>query len=177
MDAFMDIDDEDLDVSPSVKAEPKDIKFKNIKLNVKPTPAVTGDIDAKPSRLSVYDTLTVSSEADTLGPLTSAVASLSSSDSVSALEPDGSLRFFWLDYLEHDRKLYFVGKLKDKTSGVWVSCCITVEGIQRNLFILPCERCMEGDEDGNMNDTDIVLTPQDVHGDFEMIWKQLGVKS
>jgi len=35
------------------------------------------------------------------------------------LESDGSLRFFWLDYLKHEGKLYFIGILKDKASGVW----------------------------------------------------------
>ncbi|KAG6831739.1 hypothetical protein H0H87_004008 [Tephrocybe sp. NHM501043] len=169
MDAFMDIDDEDLDVKPSVKAEPKEIK-----LNGKPAPPA--DIDAKPSWLSVYDALTVSAEDDTLGPLSSANAS-SSNKNISALEPDGSLRFFWLDYLEHEGKLYFVGKLKDKASGAWVSCCVTIENIQRNLFVLPREKRVEADEESNMCDTDIIPTPQDVHADFEMIRKQLGVKS
>ncbi|KAG6865128.1 hypothetical protein C0991_004969 [Blastosporella zonata] len=173
MDAFMDIDDEDLDMNPKFKAEPKEVK-----LSGKATSAAAPvDIDAKPSWLSVYDALAVSTDTDTLGPLASAGASSSTSSNISPLEPDGSLRFFWLDYLEHEGKLYFVGKLKDKTSGAWVSCCVTVEGIQRNLFVLPREKQVEGDEDGNVYDTDIVPTPQDVHGDFEMIRKQVGVKS
>ncbi|KAG5716236.1 DNA polymerase alpha catalytic subunit [Termitomyces sp. T112] len=169
MDAFMDVDDEDLDVKPLIKTEPKDLK-----LNVKPVPAA--DTDAKPSWLAVYDSLAVNFEADTLGPLASAITS-SSSSNICALEPDGSLRFFWLDYLEHEGKLYFVGKFKDKTSGAWLSCCVTVEAIQRNLFVLPRDRRVEGDEDGNIHETDVIPTPQDVHGDFEMIRKQIGVKS
>lgn len=55
---------------------------------------------------------------------------------VSALEEDGSFRFFWLDYLEVDGKVHFIGKVLDKTSCKWVSCCVTVEGIERNLFVL-----------------------------------------
>ncbi|KAG6887799.1 hypothetical protein C0995_012659 [Termitomyces sp. Mi166 len=170
MDAFMDVDDEDLDVKPSIKAESKEIRLNGKSI-------FAADIDAKPSWLSVYDSLTVNSEADTFGPLASATMSSSSSSNISALEQDGSLRFFWLDYLEHEGKLYFVGKLKDKTSGVWISCCVTIEGIQRNLFVLPRERHVEGDEDGNIHETDVIPTPQDVHGDFEMIRKQIGVKS
>ncbi|KAG6896542.1 hypothetical protein C0992_007538 [Termitomyces sp. T32_za158] len=169
MDAFMGIDDEDLGVGTSIKAEPKEIKLTGRSL-----PAA--DIDAKPSWLSVYDSLTVNSEADTFGPLASTTTP-SSSTKISALETDGSLRFFWLDYLEHEGKLYFVGKIKDKTSGAWVSCCVTVEGVQRNLFVLPRERRVEGDEDGNMHETDIMPSTQDVHADFEMIRKQIGVKS
>ncbi|KAG6847687.1 hypothetical protein H0H93_006564, partial [Arthromyces matolae] len=171
MNAFMDIDDEDLDAKPSIKAEPKEVK-----LNGKATHSSAPDIDAKPSWLSVYDSLTVNSEADSFGPLPSSTGS-SPAHNISALESDGSLRFFWLDYLELDGKLYFVGKLKDKTSGAWVSCCVTVEGIQRNLYVLPRERRVEGDEDGNTYETDIIPTPQDVHGDFEMIRKEIGVKS
>ncbi|KAG6877195.1 hypothetical protein C0993_009512, partial [Termitomyces sp. T159_Od127] len=36
---------------------------------------------------------------------------------------------------------------------------------------------VEGDEDGNIHETDIIPSPQDVHADFEMIRKQIGVKS
>ena len=54
-------------------------------------------------------------------------------DSISALELDSSLRFFWLDYLEHDGKVRSIGRLKDKGSGVWASCCVTVENLRRNL--------------------------------------------
>ncbi|KAG5634772.1 hypothetical protein H0H81_000834 [Sphagnurus paluster] len=164
MDEFMAVDEDDF--AAPVKAEPKEVK-----LDTKPT----RDLDAKPSWLSVYDALTVT-ETDTLGPLSNPSSS-SNTTTVSALEPDGSLRFFWLDYLELDGKLYFVGKLRDKTTGTWSSCCITVEGIQRNLFVLPRERQVEADEDGVMHDTDVVPTPQDVHSDFEMIRKQIGVKS
>ncbi|KAF8064215.1 DNA polymerase family B-domain-containing protein [Lyophyllum atratum] len=171
MDAFMDVDDDDLKTKPSVKVEPRDIK-----LDKTSKPSVSADLDAKPSWLSVYDALTVA-EPDTLGPLKSSTTSSSSSSNISALEPDGSLRFFWLDYLELDGRLYFVGKLKDKTSGAWVSCCVTVEGIERNLFVLPRERRVEADEEGQMHDTDVVPTSQDVHSDFEMIRKQVGVKS
>lgn len=173
MDAFMDVDEE-VNGKPPVKSEPKDVKINKI-----PVPAfssVAKKEEAAPSWLSVYDSLSVA-EPDTLGPLASSSSTTSAASNVSALEPDGSLRFFWLDYLELDGKLYFIGKLKDKVTGAWVSCCVTVEGIQRNLFVLPREKRVETDEDGEMFDTDIVPSPQDVHSDFEMIRKQIGVKS
>ena len=167
MDAFMDVDEE----LGSTKREPMDVIN-----DKKPMLMIPPEQDAKPSWLSVYDGLAVAAE-DTLGPLTASSSSPVKATAISALEPDGSLRFFWLDYLEHEGKLYFVGKLKDKTSGTWVSCCVTVENIQRNLYVLPRERRIEPDEEGNMQDTDIVPTPQDVHGDFDMIRQQIGVKS
>jgi DNA polymerase alpha subunit A len=173
MDAFMEVDEE-FDRKPPVKSEPKDIKIS--KNSVPITIPSAKKEETAPSWLSVYDSLSVA-EPDTLGPLASSSSTSSAASNVSALEPDGSLRFYWLDYLELDGKLYFIGKLKDKVTGVWVSCCITAEGIQRNLFVLPREKRVEQDEDGNMFDTDIVPSIQDVHGDFEMIRKQIGVKS
>ena len=97
---------------------------------------------------------------------------------VSALEPDGSLRFFWLDYLEYEGKLYFIGKTQDKSSQAWVSCCVTVENMQRNLFVLPRTRRMEQDEEsGEFHETDTVPDPTDVYNDFDLIRKRFGVKS
>jgi len=120
MDAFMDIDDDDLDTKPDIKPPPEKKPTKPL-----PPPAPKKEEpDAKQSWLS-----------DTLGPLSSST-SANSPTTVSTLEEDGSLHFFWLDYLEHDGKLYLVGKLKDRVTGKWVSCCVTVEGIQWNLFVL-----------------------------------------
>ena len=168
MDAFMDIDEDKVSEKPQVKAEPA--KHTMSALSVKK------EFDATPSWLSVYDSLSVT-ESDTLGPLTSSNATSSTPGQISALEADGSLRFYWLDYLELDGKLYFVGKLKDKVSNAWVSCCVTVEGIQRNLFVLPREHRVEEDENQKTHPTDVIPTQQDVYGDFELIRKQIGVKS
>ena len=173
MDAFMDLDD-DLDFKTSVKKEEGDPV-----ISKKPLPKLTvptkNESDAKPSWLSVYDSLVVETE-DTLGPLTTSTPSMNPNND-DALEADGSMRFFWLDYLELDGKLYFIGKLKDKTSGLWVSCSVTVEGIERNLFVLPRERRVEQDDDGNIHETDVVPKPEDVHDDFDMIRKQMKIKS
>ena len=174
MDAFMDLDD-DLDFKTSVKKEEDDPVITRKPHPKFTIPAKTQETDTKPSWLSVYDSLVVETE-DTLGPLTASTPSVNPNN-VNALEADGSMRFFWLDYLELDGKLYFIGKLKDKTSGLWVSCCVTVEGIERNLFVLPRERRVEQDDDGNICETDVVPKPEDVHDDFDMIRKQMKIKS
>ena len=70
-----------------------------------------------------------------------------------------------------------MGKLKDKVTGKWVSCCVTVEGIQRNLFVLQREKQVEQDDEGVMHDTDIVPSESDVYDDFDMIRRELGIKS
>jgi DNA polymerase alpha subunit A len=170
----MDIDE--IDAKPVVTEEPKPEPLKPPATNgkaseVKPTKP---EEDVKPSWLSVYDSLNVESQ-DSLGPI--AASSLASTADIAALEEDGSFRFFWLDYLELEGKIYFIGKLKDKKTGAWVSCCVTVEGLERNLFCLPREKRVEQDEDGDFYDTDIVPSLEDVYADFELIRKQLGIKS
>jgi DNA polymerase alpha subunit A len=125
--------------------------------------------------MSYYDSLSVAKD-ESLGSGPSAFSS-TTQDKISALEPDGSLRFFWLDYLEHDGKVHFVGKLKDKSSGQWVSCCVTVENLQRNLYVLPRERRIEIDEDGDEYETDIVPRMEDVYKEFDTFRKRSGVKT
>ncbi|KAL5492315.1 POL1 [Sanghuangporus weigelae] len=181
-DSFNDVDMDDFaqdekDVKPkvekSVKMEIDDVDLlihrQNAVPKVQEVKADKGE-DETPSWLSVHDSLTVKSE-DTLGPLAGTSANVRSS-SISALEEDGSLRFFWLDYLEQDGKVYFIGKLKDKTTGTWISSCITVENLDRNLFLLPRERKIE---DGY--ETDVIPTTKDVHADFDAIRKKAGIKT
>lgn len=150
MDAFDNMDDVEEDLKP------------------KPTPIPKEE----PKKwFSVYDSLnvaesTLSSKVPTVTP-----------NNVSALEPDGSLRFYWLDCMEEKGKLYFTGKLKDKTSGSWVSCCITVEGIQRNLYLLPWEQRQEVTAEGELVSTDVVPTSDDVYDDFDNLRQNYGIKS
>ena len=64
---------------------------------------------------------------------------------VQAQEEDGSIRFFWLDYVEHNGVLHFIGKVFDKESKKYVSSCMTVEGIDRNLYVLPRQATADGE--------------------------------
>jgi len=79
MDAFMDVDDDDLDTIPDIKPPPK----KPTKLHPPPSPKKE-EPDAKPSWLSVHDSLAVVSE-DTLSHLSSST-STNSATTISALE-------------------------------------------------------------------------------------------
>ncbi|KAF8624027.1 hypothetical protein AX17_007233 [Amanita inopinata Kibby_2008] len=180
MDAFMEVD-EDLikpDIKPNLdeKSEPADLKVKMNSIGYTIARQEKLEENAAPAWLSVYESLSTAS-LDALGPLTSSGSTSTAVAEAPVLESDGSLCFFWLDYLEQDGKIYFTGKLRDKVSGGWLSCCITIEGLQRNLFVLPRERRVEQDEDGNLIDTDIVPSMQDVYNDFDMIRKQLKIKS
>jgi DNA polymerase alpha subunit A len=124
-------DDEDLKPKMS-KKEPTTINSSPNKKPLKPMNGVPNKKDSdNPSWISVYDPLSiVKDEALGLNTPSSSSSSSGINSTISALEPDGSLRFFWFDYLKHEGKLYFIGKFKDKDSGAWVSCCVTVEGLQ-----------------------------------------------
>jgi DNA polymerase alpha subunit A len=183
MDAFMDVDNDDLDdAGAKVKWKAKESKpskrINNIGIDSKPLRQVnsvpTKKEDNVPSWLSVYDSLTVTTE-DSIGPLAS--SSVVTLGDTSVLEPDGSLRFFWLDYLELDGKIYFIGKLKEKTSGAWVSCCVTVEGMQRNLFVLPRDKRVEQDDEGQLYETDEIPDMKSVYEDFDRVRKKMGIKA
>ncbi|KAF8202326.1 hypothetical protein BJ912DRAFT_944501 [Pholiota molesta] len=99
--------------------------------------------DFKPAWLSVYDSLAVETE-DTLGPLSTATTA----SNLTTFQPL-------------------------KLMGEWISCCVTVEGIERNLFVLPREKRVEVDDDGNIHETDIVPTQDDIDDDFDLIRKQM----
>lgn len=175
MNDFMDIDD--IDVKPSIptKKEPPIVKVDSKPVfNGANTPKKE-DFTA-PTWLSVYDSLAVVSE-DTLG----SKPAFSSKTSINALEDDGSLHMFWLDYLEHGGKLYLIGKVKDKTSNTWASACLSIQGLQRNLFVLPRPLRVFQDEteDGKLEtvETDVVPEKGDVYNDFERVRKEIGIKS
>lgn len=130
--------------------------------------------EENPSWLSVYDSLTVKPD-ENFGKLGNAAAVSSSSahaSTISALEDDGSFRFFWLDYLEHEGVLYFIGKTLDKKNNSYVSCCVTVANLQRNLFVLP--RRYQLDEEGY--ETDLVPDMPAVWKDFDQVRKKAGIK-
>ena len=57
---------------------------------------------------------------------------------VNYLEKDSNdMHFYWLDYFENKDKVYLIGKVKNKVTGKYESCCVTVEGIERCLYVLP----------------------------------------
>lgn len=60
-------------------------------------------------------------------------------DPENALEDDGSLHMFWIDYTEINGSLCLFGKVKDRTSGKYVSCFVKVDNILRKLYFLPRE--------------------------------------
>ena len=56
-----------------------------------------------------------------------------------AIEDDGSLRMFWLDYTEVNGSLCLFGKVKSKSTGQYVSAFVKIDNILRKLYFLPRE--------------------------------------
>jgi len=54
-----------------------------------------------------------------------------------AVEADGSLRMFWLDYTEINGSLCLFGKVKHKGTGQYLSAFVKIDNILRKLYFLP----------------------------------------
>ena len=56
-----------------------------------------------------------------------------------AIEEDGSLNMYWLDYTEINGSLCLFGKVRNKKTGSFVSAFVKVDNIMRKLYFLPRE--------------------------------------
>ncbi|KAF2107902.1 DNA polymeras-like protein alpha catalytic subunit [Lophiotrema nucula] len=105
-----------------------------------PTPASSSP--AGPSTASAVDASSWNEVTNRLNvmsspaPTTSGVGKLKPE---AALEEDGSLRMFWIDYVEINGSLCLFGKVKDKTTNSYASCFVKVDNILRKLYFLPRE--------------------------------------
>jgi DNA polymerase alpha subunit A len=128
--------------STSVKVQPPkpEIPISSLKVET-PTRAPTSPRSPNGSAKPI--TAHWSSVSESLVPKTSeieSVAAPSGSGSVKSdnvLEEDGSLKIFWLDFQEQGGVIHLIGKVLDRASGKFVSACLSVSGIQRNLFVKP----------------------------------------
>lgn len=79
----------------------------------------------------------VNSKLNVLSSPPSQTTSFGKLKSQDAIEEDGSLRMFWTDYTEVNGSLCLFGKVKDKSTGSYVSAFVKVDNILRKLFFLP----------------------------------------
>ncbi|EIW68554.1 hypothetical protein TREMEDRAFT_31892 [Tremella mesenterica DSM 1558] len=116
-----------------------------------------------------------SSLSETLAPKTqeleTVTAPVGSIKQENVLEEDGTLRMFWLDFIEQDGVVHLVGKVLDRQSGKYVSACVSVNGIQRNLFVKPRPKRFSGG-----HETDLEVTKTDVYQDFDKARQKAGVE-
>lgn len=158
----------DMDMDNLVKQEESPVKLpksgSTVQSRAMPAKLENDLPTGPPSWLSMHAALPVSNEA--LGGGSNNLVSTR----VQALEDDGTLRMFWLDYLELHGKVYLVGKVLDKSIDRYVSACVTIENLERNLFVLPREVRLEDDYE-----TDTQPSRIDVQRDFEEARRQFKI--
>ncbi|KAF4584301.1 DNA polymerase (pol2) [Ophiocordyceps camponoti-floridani] len=91
-------------------------------------------------------------------------------DHKDAIEPDGSLNFFWIDYVEVNGSLCLFGKVLDKRTEAYVSCFVKVDNMLRKLYFLPRQqRVLDGHESGQE------VTMSDVYGEVDDMMTKMKV--
>jgi DNA polymerase alpha subunit A len=88
-----------------------------------------------------------------------------------ALEEDGTLRMYWMDFTEIRGSLCLFGKVKDKSSGSYVSCFVKVDNIERSLYFLPREARKR-----NGIVTDEEINPSDVYNEVDDLMTRMKIK-
>eukprot|EP00960_Hanusia_phi_P020061 592676-Hanusia_phi.AAC.1 len=108
------------------------------------------------------------------------VEDLNSGDVKFEVNDDGTLKFFWIDAYEDASKagtVFLFGKIKiqnnDSDKPSFMSCCIHVENLQRQVFVLPREKLL--DKDGNPMDEDVDLMNH-VFPEFAKFARDAGIK-
>ncbi|CAG8796981.1 8459_t:CDS:10, partial [Gigaspora margarita] len=86
-------------------------------------------------------------------------------DPFVADQTDVISRMFWIDAYEKQGNVHLFGKIFDKNANLYVSCCLIVNNINRNIFVLP-RQCKLDD---NGNETNIKVTMDDVFEEIESL--------
>jgi DNA polymerase alpha subunit A len=127
-------------------------------------PISRNDIDAS-AWTTVTDKLNVLSS-----PAPAQTSTIGKLQPKNAIEEDGSLRMFWIDYTEVNGSLCLFGKVKDKSTGNYVSCFAKIDNVLRKLFFLPREYRQKGGRD-----TDEEIGMSDVYEEVGGIMSKLRV--
>lgn len=85
-------------------------------------------------------------------------------------EDDGSVRMFWIDYAEVNGSLCLFGKVKNKTTGSYVSAFVKIDNILRKLYFLPRQYRQK-----NGVDTDEQVDMEDVYVEVDQLMSKLKV--
>ncbi|KAI8373058.1 DNA polymerase family B-domain-containing protein [Radiomyces spectabilis] len=91
----------------------------------------------------------------------------SDEQNLKVFDEDGGVKFWWYDAYERREKgyVYLFGKVLDQSNNNYISCCVIVKNIERNLFVLP--RSHRLDNSGNA--TDEVVTIADVYSELSEV--------
>ncbi|RMZ92711.1 hypothetical protein DV736_g8, partial [Chaetothyriales sp. CBS 134916] len=143
---------------------PPKIKQLETPVNSSPPPPAAADVDAATwndvtSKLAIASS--PANEARVFGKM----------DPRDAIEEDGSLRFFWLDYTEVNGSLCLFGKVKHKATGQYRSAFVKVDNIQRKLYFLPRSQKFR-----NGHETDEQVEMTDVYEEVDALMSKMKVK-
>ncbi|OLY81429.1 DNA polymerase alpha catalytic subunit [Smittium mucronatum] len=97
--------------------------------------------------------------------------SFSKSESLDSNDSE-SFDMFWLDALENKGSIYLFGKTLAKSSNEYISTCVVINGLERNLFVLPRSKPSEGDSNENSER----FSTGDVHSEISNLLLKCGVK-
>eukprot|EP00041_Stephanoeca_diplocostata_P033068 m.1082251 g.1082251 ORF g.1082251 m.1082251 type:complete len:1545 (-) comp24263_c0_seq2:139-4773(-) len=88
---------------------------------------------------------------------------------------DKLLRFFWLDAQQGENNtagtVFLFGKVYSPDAKGYVSCCVSVKNVERNLFVLPREYKL--DDDGDVTDQKVEMI--DVYQEMDELLGKQGV--
>ncbi|KAG1174483.1 hypothetical protein G6F71_004866 [Rhizopus microsporus] len=89
---------------------------------------------------------------------------------MNIFEQDGHVRMWWYDAYERKEKgyVYLFGKVFNKDTKRYVSCCVTVKNIERNLFVLPRPFLL----DDNGKETDQEVDIADVYAEVSDLFSK-----
>ncbi|KAJ1975656.1 DNA-directed DNA polymerase alpha catalytic subunit pol1 [Dimargaris verticillata] len=139
----------------------------------KPSSSAAVDREFRPPQFELNLEASAETTAGSQGPFSAiSLASQSSGPGPQVLEADGSLLMFWVDAFEKDGVVYLFGKVRPQGAEEYVSCCLSVKGIDRNLFVLPREKLL-GD-DGQPTDQDVTML--DVYNELKACFQRQGIK-
>lgn len=142
---------------------------KILKQDPYPSPASSSPVKAPDSSVdsSEWNQLNDRLNVVNTGPDTRTVGKIDHND---AVEPDGSLHFFWTDYTEINGSLCLFGKVLNKKTNTYVSAFVKVDNILRKLFFLPRQKKVR---DGVETDEDVEM--MDVYSEVDEMMTKMNV--
>ncbi|KAK9761960.1 DNA-directed DNA polymerase alpha catalytic subunit pol1 [Basidiobolus ranarum] len=128
--------------------------------------------DDKLSWMKIQETLTSHMEQASSQPKSESTNGTSTLEE-HVLEEDGSLDMYWIDVFEKSGSLYFFGKVFNRSSNSYISCCLAVNNLERNVFVLPRETKI----DSAGNPTDVEVTMSDVYQEFRKVCTKYNISA
>jgi DNA polymerase alpha subunit A len=101
-------------------------------------------------------------------------ADTASDQKFEAMSDDAPLRMYWFDACEErGGKVFLFGKINEGSAQApkYASCCLSVEGMERNVFFLP--RPFKLERDGTP--TDVPISLDEVHAEVQAKLRSMGI--